>query len=100
MIQPNETLSLTVTETEDASGGSISKEVLIGILILGAAIISVYWFWRRPGLNRLPENNKQLLERIAELDKAYESGILGEESYHQQRKQLKEKIKQQLRNQK
>jgi len=100
VIQPNETLSLSVTETEDSSGGSVSREVLIGILILGAAIISVYWFWRRPGVNRLPENNKQLLERIAELDQAYESGILGEESYHQQRKQLKEKIKQQLRNQK
>jgi mono/diheme cytochrome c family protein len=104
---PGDVLDVTLRRGQnDVVGGSSgSRNLLIGLGILGAALLLVGYWWyrtRTEGSTRsyfdtprdFEEEKDALLQELAELDDEFEDGSIDEKEYQRERRQLMSELRQ------
>lgn len=103
-FSPGDTLALDLSGRPSSADDETSlSNIIIGVIVLGAALIVAGLWWRRAGsggkiparVRGKPKRNdisdlKPLLRVIAALDDDFEAGNVSEGEYHQRREALKQ----------
>ncbi len=92
-LAADEALSIIISERPINSDQSNGLNMLFGILFFAAALFGAYWFWWRPGPKALPDEISPLVQKIIDLDQDYEKGHISKQVHQQQRKAVKEEIR-------
>ncbi len=99
-LTAGESLTLTLVPPASAStgrtdAGGISWEIGLGALALALALAVAFALRRQGGapLPPLPDESRPLVEALARLEEAYESGDLSEEAYERQRDALRAELR-------
>jgi mono/diheme cytochrome c family protein len=100
-ISPGGRLELEITSTSSLlSHTSVGPGLLIGLLVLGAAVgYSGFWWFQKRKRAQIQEAQPQeppadrdsLMQMIAALDDTHEAGEIDDEEYHHRRAALKER---------
>jgi len=70
-----------------------ARETAIGLVTLAAAVVVAYLLWRLPVPGPLPAPARVLVESIAALDTDFEAGRVERETYHQELRALKRRLR-------
>jgi mono/diheme cytochrome c family protein len=79
-----------------------AREWILGVAVLGVALIAAGWFWRRPrprprGAVRADSDEEDLLLSLAALDRDFEAGRVSEADYRRRRDPLKRRALEAMR---
>lgn len=88
-------MSGEMTGTTSAPMRNAGSELLIGLLVLAAALVAVYMLFLSPA-GAPPEGVRPLVQAIARLDADFEAGRIAENAYRQQREALERQVRQRL----
>jgi len=83
------------TGTTGAPTRDTGRELLIGLLVLAAALVAVYVLLLSPAAAP-PQEVRPLVRAIARLDADFEAGRIGQDAYRQQREALKQQVRRTL----